>query len=291
MEGKMANGELTVSKVREEIARSGAGWQAEENPISRLPMEEKRRRLGLAPPPGELSLMEVMQRSAPAHAGAAPGAPTAFDLRNVKGNNYITPIRDQGNCGSCVSFGSVATIEGSIAWQQKKPNPTTNLSEAQLYYCYGAKENVTCATGWWPNKALAYCISGGLVDDQCFPYTAGDQPCKLCPDWQKRLTKIKSTTVLTGNAAAMKQWISSKGPIVGCFIVYDDFFNYKSGVYKHVTGNEAGGHCISIVGYDDSTSCWICKNSWGTGWGEKGFFRIAYGECGMETWQVIGVDA
>jgi C1A family cysteine protease len=46
----------------------------------------------------------------------------------------------------------------------------------------------------------------------------------------------------------------------------------------------AGGHCVEIIGYDDNLGCWICKNSWGTGWGEAGYFRIAYGQCAIETW-------
>jgi hypothetical protein len=47
---------------------------------------------------------------------------------------------------------------------------------------------------------------------------------------------------------------------------------------------------VTIVGYDDGQQCWICKNSWGPGWGESGFFRIGYGECGIDTWQVCAVD-
>ncbi len=61
--------------------------------------------------------------------------------------------------------------------------------------------------------------------------------------------------------------------------VYNDFSAYKSGVYR--VSNAAtlrGYHCICIVGYDDSAGCWIGKNSWGTGWGEAGFFRLAYGQ-------------
>jgi C1A family cysteine protease len=286
----MAQGDLTVSQVRSAIAKAEAKWEAADNPMSRLSPDERRLRLGVTPPPGEPTAFQVERMAVPLQK-AVPAAPNKFDLSNVGEKNYITAIRDQGNCGSCVAFGSLATIEGSVAWQKQTPNPNTDLSEAQLFYCYGAKESVTCATGWWPEKALAYCVSGGVVDEACFPYRPGDQPCKLCSDWQKRVTKIRSKTALTTNPAAMKQWICSKGPIVGCFIVYDDFFSYRSGVYKHVTGAQVGGHCISLVGYDDASACWIGKNSWGPGWGEQGFFRMGYGECGIETWQVIGVEA
>ena len=280
----MADGDVSLEEVGAAIRTHRVAWEAGDNPISRLSGEQRFLRLGVPlPPPDQLARM-----TAPAHSAAAP---IKFDLRNVGGKNYITGVRDQANCGSCVAFGCVATVEGSIAFQTNHPNPTMHLSEAHLYYCYGAKEHVTCATGWLPNKALVYCISGGLVDDACFPYTAHDQPCNLCSDWQKRLTKIKSQTPLTKNPAAMKDWISKKGPIIGCFVVYQDFFYYKSGIYKHTTGAQAGGHCVAIVGYDDSTNCWICKNSWTTSWGESGFFRIAYGECMIEAWENIGVNA
>lgn len=280
----MADEGMTTAALQASIQQAGAEWQAGETTISALPPEQRVRRLGLAVPMNDLQapFMGVM---------SAVAAPPKFDLRNVAGNNYITGVRDQGGCGSCVAFGCIATIEGSIAWQQKKPNPSMHLSEAHLFYCYGATEGANCGTGWWPEKAFAHCIATGIVDDLCFPYVPADQPCKLCDDWKKRLTKIASTNGLAGNPAAMKQWISTKGPLVGCLIVYDDFFSYRSGVYKHVSGGQAGGHCVSIVGYDDTAGCWICKNSWGPGWGEAGFFRIAYGQCNIETWRVFGVNA
>ena len=84
------------------------------------------------------------------------------------------------------------------------------------------------------------------------------------------------------SGAAIKDWIASRGAVTGCFLVYDDFFAYRSGVYRHVSGALAGGHCVAIIGYDDAQSCWICKNSWGPGWGDAGFFRIAYGELTFE---------
>jgi C1A family cysteine protease len=81
----------------------------------------------------------------------------------------------------------------------------------------------------------------------------------------------------------MKEYISKHGPLAACFTVYADFGSYKSGVYRHVRGEVRGGHCISVVGYSDTGRYWICKNSWGTNWGEGGYFKIAYGQCGIDS--------
>lgn len=79
----------------------------------------------------------------------------------------------------------------------------------------------------------------------------------------------------------MKEWLSTRGPLVACYTVYEDFFAYNGGVYRHVNGGVAGGHCVCCVGYDNAQGCWIMKNSWGN-WGEAGYFRIAYGQCGID---------
>ena len=67
------------------------------------------------------------------------------------------------------------------------------------------------------------------------------------------------------------------------FDVYQDFMSYKGGIYKHVTGYRTGGHAVKLVGYgvEDGVNYWIIANSWGPAWGEDGFFRIAWNECGI----------
>jgi hypothetical protein len=65
--------------------------------------------------------------------------------------------------------------------------------------------------------------------------------------------------------------------------IYEDFFYYSSGVYSHVWGNYSGNHFVLVVGWDDSRSAFVCKNSWGTGWGEDGYFRIDYSELAGDT--------
>jgi C1A family cysteine protease len=241
-------------------------------------------------------LVNSTKDSLKAAALGAIGAPAAYDLRSVGGNNFVTPIRDQKNCGSCVAFGTIATVESRFLLQRNNPNPSAiDLSEAHLFFCYGRDDGASCSTGWWPQKAFDAFKSKGVADEACYPYDSGlaKKDCSgLCSNWADRAVKITGYTDLTEKPAEIKQWLSSgNGPVSACFIVYQDFFSYRSGIYKHVSGEQAGGHCVTIVGYNDNPGYWICKNSWDTGWGEQGFFRIAYGECGIDSWLNHGVNA
>lgn len=295
----MAEDKLDIRSIQADVKEEGAPWQAGETSISQLPRAERIVRLGVNPPPEAASLEDIARRVQSgdkedyASASSEDGiqAPAAWDWRSASGANYITPIKNQGSCGSCVAFGTCATVEATFRVQRQNAAMAIDLSEAQLFYCIARAEGATCGTGWWPEKAFNGFQNVGVVDEACYPYTAGDQNCTgRCSDWQNRVTKITGQTVLTSNAANIKNHISTKGPVSACFIVYDDFFAYKSGIYKHVSGAQAGGHCVSLIGYNDSQKYWIGKNSWGTGWGESGFFRIAYGDCGIDTWDVRGVN-
>jgi C1A family cysteine protease len=64
--------------------------------------------------------------------------------------------------------------------------------------------------------------------------------------------------------------------------VFEDFFAYADGIYSHVAGDQVAAHAVCVVGYDDDDKCWIVKNSWGPAFGEEGYFRLAYGQCGLD---------
>jgi cathepsin B len=68
------------------------------------------------------------------------------------------------------------------------------------------------------------------------------------------------------------------------FTVYQDFMNYKSGVYHHVSGGMLGGHAVKMLGWgtENGVNYWLCANSWGPSWGESGFFKIKQGDCGID---------
>jgi C1A family cysteine protease len=276
-----------ILRVQQTIKARNLNWVAGQTSLASLSDDQLKLRLGADSTKTEARLKVEHDQAA---AAATVSYPASWDWRNVNGQNFVTSVKDQGNCGSCVAFGTVAAIEGTYQVAHNNPTSGIALSEAQMFYCYGKSAGATCASGWWPDQALTDAQNQGLVDAACFPYTAGDQNCALCSNASTRETRITGYQSIT-NVAQMKQWISSHGPVSTCFTVYDDFFNYTSGVYTPTSSTVAGGHCVSVVGYCDKDGYWICKNSWGTGWGESGFFCIAYGVCGIdaEMWAIDGI--
>ncbi|GAB3015473.1 hypothetical protein GCM10027051_19130 [Niabella terrae] len=292
---------INVAKIKDAIQEQNLTWQAADNEFTAMSEKELKYFLGFTPGPKDISIEEREARSvrslASFNASAAGkgikkrkafGAPASFDWRNNAGRNYITAIRNQAACGSCVAFGSLAVAEAVFRIQRGNHTLPIDYSEAQLFYCHAKSEGRNCGNGWWPDKALNALKSKGVVDEACFPYTGGDQACKTCSDAASRTTKISGYTKLT-TATTMKNWISTKGPLVGCFSVYQDFYSYRSGVYRRTSNNYIGGHCIAVVGYDDVNKCWICKNSWGATFGESGYFRIGYGQCGIDA-EMYGIN-
>ena len=88
--------------------------------------------------------------------------------------------------------------------------------------------------------------------------------------------------------------IYENGPVEGTFTVYEDFGDYASGVYQHITGSYLGGHAIKIIGWgvtDKGVKYWLIANSWNEIWGENGFFRLLRGqnECGIESSAATGM--
>lgn len=84
--------------------------------------------------------------------------------------------------------------------------------------------------------------------------------------------------------AQFQEAIMNTGPLESGFDVYSDLFTYKSGIYSHVAGEYVGGHACRVVGWGQSglTKYWIVANSWGTAWGERGWFRVKFGQISID---------
>lgn len=287
---------IDLGALRTTLESEQASWSMGDTSVTALTEAERVLRLGVPIPPDvDPQRIRVRRESANFLARAALataiGAPAIFDLRDADGRNYCTPVRDQGDCGSCVAFGVSAAMEHVYRFGQRDPNLAVDLSEAHLFYCHGRADGRGCDTGWMPDRALEASADKGVATEECYPYTAGDQDCAgLDPNWRDSRAVVTHWQDISGNPAAMKRAIAQYGSIVACLYVYQDFYAYRSGVYRQTGGELAGGHCVTLVGYDDVEGCWIGKNSWGTGWGDQGFFRIAYGECGIEEFQSCEVQ-
>lgn len=276
---------LQVRALNNQLQQVNAGWVAKETPLSHISKADAQHMMGLKRP-----AYNSVQFIMPHGAKAKQAVPSSIDWRNKDGINWVSPILDQGNCGSCVAFASIGTLETQFKISAAVPNVNVKLSPQALFSCGGG----ACDQGWYPDAAASFLQNTGVPDEACLPYISGssgqDVSCQAaCANSAQRSVHIsaystptRGTTDLDSLKAALQ-----KGPVVTTLGVYADFMSYSSGVYKHVTGDMLGGHAISIVGYDDSTRSLIVRNSWGQSWGENGFAHISYDDAsgvGDETW-------
>jgi len=270
-----------VSQVRAAIAAKQARWQAGETSMTRLSPEERRARLGLIRPVGLTAIAagEVVVAAEPI-VGAAP---SGFDWRSIGGQNFVTPVRNQGGCGSCWAFATAAALESSTLRSNNTPGLNLDLSEQVLVSCgtSGSNDAGSCSGGVI-QYASDYIRDTGLPLETCYPYTATDGTCgSACGTYNTDTYRIASwayVTTTSPTVSAIRSALLNYGPLVTTMDVYEDFYAYSSGVYTYTSGALEGGHAVLIVGYSDAGQYFIVKNSWGSGWGESGYFKIAYSQ-------------
>jgi C1A family cysteine protease len=262
-----------IDDINNAIKAKGAQWTAGETSISKLSKEERKMRLGLIKPNAHQS-----------DAAAAPdmfssamttAAPASFDWKAL---GYVTPVRDQGNCGSCWAFATTAALESNLM-SKGMIIDAADCAEQILVSCSGAGS----CSGGYIDDASDYIRNTGLPPESYYPYTATNGACRNAIfGWQNNTSVITSWHYVGGTTSPTVEQIKNDlvtyGPLVTTMDVYTDFFSYSSGIYKYATGHLEGGHAILIVGYDDVDQYFIVKNSWGSGWGESGYFKIAYSE-------------
>jgi C1A family cysteine protease len=273
-----------IDDIKAAIKAKKATWNADVTTIHKLDKTTRRSRVGLRPPASTVSVPDQTSMASPL------SAPTGgFDWRNNVGTNYVTPIKDQGNCGSCWAFASTGALE-SYTLIHGTYNPTLNLSEQILISCSGAGS----CNGGYLDGAASFIQLTGLPIEKDDPYTATNNACSAAVSgWNSSTDKISMWEWISAGtaptASTLKNAVYTYGPIVVAMNVYSDFYAYRSGIYTHTTGTYEGGHAILVVGYADEASSpgggyFIVKNSWGTGWGEPfgtdagGYFRIGYSE-------------
>jgi len=216
-------------------------------------------------------------------------APEAHDWRE---SGVVTPVKNQGMCGSCWAFSAVGNIESLY---KMKTNNTQIFSEQQLVDC--DKEQDQGCNGGLMDNAFEYLEKTGIMLAKDYPYKGRDNKCAY--DQTKVAAKITTYKFATGKSAEnvnendLQQLLFENGPF-SIAINATPLQFYLWGIFnpwfEFICNPKELNHGVLLVGYGVSgnTPYWIIKNSWGTGWGEKGFFRLIGGKgaCGVNTYVV-----
>jgi len=259
------------------------GWKAAKNPrFEGVSMAEAKRLLGLRIPESGVSCVHMMNQK----NATAIDVPASFDSR-TQWPGFILPIANQAQCGSCWAFAAAEVLSDRLAIASQGAKNLV-LSPQVLVSC--DRQDMGC-NGGWPQFAADFLVNNGIPSDACVPYSSGGGAVPACPSKcndgsTPTYYKYDSWDYCTG-VNAIQAAVAQYGPVAVSMAVYQDFFTYSTGVYKYGgTTGLAGYHAIKLLGWgtDNGQDYWTVANSWGTTWGEAGFFRIARGnnECGIE---------
>jgi C1A family cysteine protease len=243
-----------LEQLQQILQQTRGSWVAGETTVSRMSAEQQQKLMGLLPGvQNPANLPEKAEIDTPVRAGAHEAPHTG--------------IKDQGSCGSCYSFATSAAYE---SYCKLKGYGTYDLSEQDFMMKAKAIGPSGGCSGWWLDTSMNLMINKGVCNERECPYKAYESSCSASPS--HFIGSWKSTTNLTTIKNALQQY----GALLCGFAVYTDFSYYNGGVYRYTSGSLRGYHAVAIVGYDDNKQAFKVKNSWGTGWGQGGYFWIGY---------------
>jgi len=216
--------------------------------------------------------------------------PASYDLRAENGGNWLTSVKNQGTCGSCWAFATMGAIE---SYWLKRNFGLSDLSEHNLASCHSFEKDP--CSGGNPHMSTAYLTRGdGPINESDVPYTLPSDAS--CLSGFSPVAYVNEARFLPGkktdsfNATIVKQAIIDNGAIY--IDMHWDDLDYNSIDYSYFYNGDANAsinHAILLVGWDDnkvvtggasanpvSSGAWIMRNSWGSDWGENGFFYLSY---------------
>jgi inhibitor of cysteine peptidase len=217
--------------------------------------------------PEQNKLDDKVEAYKPANkTSALPAAFSWFD------QGKMTPVKNQGSCGSCWAFASCGVFESMI---KAHDNVTRDLSEQWLINCTSGSN---CSDGWFPVGMF----EAGAVYETDVPYKGKDGTCAATYTRHEKSTSSKEIAE-NPTIEEIKTAIQTYGPVWVGVNAGSNFSAYQSGIFSKTDAGECN-HAVVLCGWDDATSTWVLRNSWGTSWGEnQGYMRIKYGTSKIGT--------
>ncbi|CAG9765058.1 unnamed protein product [Ceutorhynchus assimilis] len=256
-----------LNKIQEHNAKYNAGsvsWYLAVNQFSDMTSEEFVAYLNAVP--FNKTKSELRKLHVP-----ALNIPDSIDWRE---RGAVTAVKNQGGCGSCWAFSATGTLEGVYAI---KSGQLLSLSEQNLIDCCTSNSGYSAdgCDGGIVQSGLDYVRDHGIATEDAYPYEAYQGSCRAGD------TVIKSTgytEINQNDENDLKNAVGSVGP-VSVAMNADLLQSYGGGIFADTSCSTAIDHGVLVVGYgtENGQDYWIVKNSWGAGWGESGYFRMAIG--------------
>jgi len=212
-------------------------------------------------------------------------------------SNFISPPKLQGFCNTCTAFAVIAALEAFLQLQSHQTIDQELIALSEQFFFFHSfldgenesfeliEEKITeqIAVGWSITEALAFCEKHGYVEEKILPYNPYNR-LTMPPLNRNQFSakeRIQDWSYYMRTQPHNIEWkehlFRKKGGLIFSFPFDPSFYIYTHGVYRyHKAMKDGFGHAVLCVGYDDDKQAWHCKNSWGTHWGEQGFFWLDY---------------
>jgi cathepsin L len=227
----------------------------------------------------------TLNRTRQGSAYLSPNYMTVPDSVDWRQKGYVTPVKNQGQCGSCWAFSTTGSLEGQ---NFKKTGKLVSLSEQQLVDCSEKFGNNGCNGGLMDNAFKYIKANKGLDTEDSYPYLGKDAQCHFNPQ-AVGATDTGFTDIEQGSESQLQEAVAANGPVsVAIDASHETFQFYKTGVYDEPECSSSQlDHGVLVVGYGKSAegvAFWIVKNSWGPTWGDEGYIMMSRNkdnQCGI----------
>jgi PKD repeat protein len=284
-EKKAAQNDYKIKKLNKNLSEKGLLWMAGETGISELTFAERKKLYGESTIPAgfEFYTGGIFTNGQSLKSASSTSMVEQWDWRNRHGVNWVTPVKDQGSCGSCWAFAATGATEAQVNLYFNQNSINLDLSEQDVLSCSGGG---TCSGGY-PSTALYYIAGKGIVDESAFPYSGTNQVCTDKSPTPSQLIKIAGKMDF-GSAAYpvsednLKLMLIKYGPVSGGLYDWSHAMTLvgwqvvKEGDRFYYRNLTRGTYWITVPSGSAliGKTVWIFKNSWGQSWGDGGYVYV-----------------